>query len=60
MEGPEAQPARASEVTQGKHDADGPRIAGEPVASTPPADQQAPAGPVFVPEESGKKMGEKA
>ena len=51
---------RAEEVTMGKRDADGPRRAGEPVASTPPADKAAPAGPVFVPEESGKKMGEEA
>ena len=51
---------RADEVTQGKHDAEGPRIAGEPVASAPPADKEAPAGPVFVPEASGKKMGEEA
>ncbi len=51
---------RAKEVTQGKRDADGPRIAGDPVASAPPAEKEAPAGPVFVPEASGKKMGEKA
>ena len=51
---------RAEEVTQGKRDADGLRIAGEPVASAPPADKEAPAGPVIVPEDSGKKMGEEA
>ena len=51
---------RAEEVSQGKRDSDGPRAAGEPVASKPPADQEAPAGPVFVPEESGKKPGEEA
>ena len=51
---------RAEEVTQGKKDNDGPRIAGEPVASKPPADKEAPAGPVFVPVESGKKPGEEA
>ena len=51
---------RAEEVTQGKRDADGPRIAGEPAASAPPAEREAPAGPVFVPAASGKKMGEEA
>ena len=51
---------RAEEVSQGKRDVDGPRIAGDPVASAPPADKEAPAGPVFVPESSGKKPGEEA
>ena len=60
MEALEDETHRAEEVSQGKRDSDGPRTAGEPVASEPPADKEAPAGPVFVPEESGKKPGEEA
>ena len=60
MEALKDETERAEEVTQGKHDVDGPRIAGEPVASQAPADEEAPSGPVFVPESSGKKPGEKA
>ncbi len=60
MEALKDETRRAEEVTQGKRDADGPRVAGEPAASAPPADKEAPAGPVFVPEGTGKKMGEEA
>ena len=60
MEALEDETHRAEEVSQGKRDHDGPRIAGEPVASEPPAAKEAPAGPVFVPESSGKKPGEEA
>ena len=60
MEALEDETQRAEDVSQGKHDADGKRIAGDPVASEAPADQEAPSGPVFVPESSGKKPGEEA
>ena len=60
MEALDDETHRAEEVSQGKRDNDGPRIAGEPVASEPPADKEAPAGPVFVPVSSGKKPGEEA
>ncbi len=48
---------RAERAVAGKHDVDGPRIAGDPVA---PSDEPPAAGPVFVPAESGKKPGEPA
>ncbi len=48
---------RAEQATAHKRDADGPRRAGEPVA---PSDEPPVAGPIIVPAESGKKMGEEA
>ena len=48
---------RAEEATAHKRDADGPRRASDPVA---PAEEPPVSGPVIVPADSGKKMGEEA
>ena len=48
---------RAEQAVAHKRDADGPRRAADPVA---PSDKPPAAGPIIVPESSGKKMGEEA